>query len=60
VPTIGAAAGAGAVVGVAQHALCRQTSPAGHFPPNAFGLRHGIMAGNAWQWTADFGATVDG
>jgi formylglycine-generating enzyme required for sulfatase activity len=27
------------------------TSPAGHFPPSAFGLYD--MAGNAWQWTAD-------
>jgi formylglycine-generating enzyme required for sulfatase activity len=27
------------------------TSPAGYFPPNAFGLFD--MAGNAWQWTAD-------
>jgi formylglycine-generating enzyme required for sulfatase activity len=40
------------------------TSPAGHYPPNAFGLFD--MAGNAWQWTADcwhgnyHGAPVDG
>jgi formylglycine-generating enzyme required for sulfatase activity len=29
----------------------KYTSPAGHYPPNAFGLYD--MAGNAHQWTAD-------
>jgi formylglycine-generating enzyme required for sulfatase activity len=40
------------------------TSPAGHYKPNAFSLHD--MAGNAWQWTADCwhgsynGAPADG
>jgi formylglycine-generating enzyme required for sulfatase activity len=40
------------------------TSPAGHYAPNAFGLYD--MFGNAWQWTADCwhvdykGAPTDG
>lgn len=40
------------------------TAPAGHYPPNAFGLFD--MAGNAWQWLADCyhtnykGAPTDG
>jgi formylglycine-generating enzyme required for sulfatase activity len=40
------------------------TSPAGHYKPNDFGLYD--MAGNAWQWTADCwhsgydGAPTDG
>jgi formylglycine-generating enzyme required for sulfatase activity len=35
-----------------------RTSPAGHFPPNPFGLYD--MLGNAWQWVADCFTPVPG